>query len=217
MNERSASVGLLGKKIGMTQIFDPEGIAMPVTVVQLGENIVVNKMVKDHHGYEALQIGGFSVKEKSLNKAELGVFKKNNLKALSPLQEFRLSGENTYNVGDSLPVADLLKEGMLVDVRGRSIGKGFQGTVKRFHHGRGPMAHGSKFHRSMGSIGPGTTPGRVYKGLHMPGQMGNEMVCTRHLQVVKLDLDKKLVLLKGSVPGAKGSMVEIKSSKSKWN
>ena len=153
-----------------------EGLAVPVTVVQLGENIVVNKMIKDHHGYEAVQIGGFEVKEKTLNKAELGVFKKANIKALAPLREFRLTGENTYDVGDALPVADLLKEGMLVDVRGKSIGKGFQGTVKRFHAGRGPMAHGSKFHRSMGSIGPGTTPGRVFKGLHMPGQMGNEMI-----------------------------------------
>jgi large subunit ribosomal protein L3 len=211
------TIGILGKKIGMTQIFDEEGLSVPVTLVQLGENIVVNKMIKDHHGYEAVQVGGFSVKEKTLNKAELGVFKKNSLNPLAPLKEFRIDGENKYNVGEALPVADLLKEGMLVDVRGKSIGKGFQGTVKRFHAGRGPMAHGSKFHRSMGSIGPGTTPGRVYKGLHMPGQMGNEMICTRHLKVVKVDLDKKLVLLKGSVPGAEGGIVVIKSSKTKWN
>jgi len=211
------TIGILGKKIGMTQIFDEEGLSVPVTVVQLGENIVVNKMIKDHHGYEAVQVGGFTVKEKTLNKAELGVFKKNSLNPLAPLKEFRIDGENKYNVGEALPVADLLKEGMLVDVRGKSIGKGFQGTVKRFHAGRGPMAHGSKFHRSMGSIGPGTTPGRVYKGLHMPGQMGNEMICTRHLKIIKIDLDKKLVLLKGSVPGAEGGIVVIKSSKTKWN
>lgn len=210
-------IGLMGKKIGMTQIFDQEGLVLPVTIVQLGENIVVNKCSKDGQGYEAVQIGGFAVKEKSLNKAELGVFKKGNLKALSPLKEFRTADSTTYNVGEALPVNDLLKEGMLVDVRGRSIGKGFQGTVKRFHAGRGPMAHGSKFHRSMGSIGPGTTPGRVYKGLPMPGQMGNKMICTRHLKIVKLDLDKKLVLLKGAVPGVEGSMVEIKPSKTKWN
>src|ERR1700733_9022578 len=104
------TIGLLGKKIGMTQIFDQEGLAQPVTVVQLGENIVVNKMVKDHHGYEAVQVGGFDVKEKSLNKAELGVFKKINVKALAPLREFRLSGENPYTVGEPLPIADLLKE-----------------------------------------------------------------------------------------------------------
>ena len=210
-------IGLMGKKIGMTQIFDQEGLVLPVTVVQLGENIVVNKCTNDHQGYEAVQIGGFAVKEKSLNKAEMGVLKKANLKALSPLKEFRTADSNTYNVGEALPVNDLLKEGMLVDVRGRSIGKGFQGTVKRFHAGRGPMSHGSKFHRSMGSIGPGTTPGRVYKGLPMPGQMGNKMVSTRHLQVIKIDLDKKLVLLKGAVPGTEGSMVEIKPSKTKWN
>ena len=211
------TIGLLGKKIGMTQVFDPEGLSLPVTVVQLGENIVVSKMVKDHHGYEAVQIGGFSVKEKTLNKCELGVFKKANIKALSPLREFRISGESAYNIGDALPIADLLKEGMLVDVRGRSIGKGFQGTVKRYNHGRGPMAHGSKFHRSMGSIGPGTTPGRVFKGLHMPGHMGDEIVCVRHIQVVKIDLDNKVVLLKGAVPGVEGGVVEIRSSKTKWN
>ena len=211
------TIGLLGKKVGMTQIFDQEGIALPVTVVSLGENIIVSKMSKAHNGYEAIQVAGFAVKEKTLNKPRLGLLKKVNLQPLAPLCEFRVADASGYTVGEPVSIGDVLKEGMLVDVRGRSIGKGFQGTVKRYNHGRGPMAHGSKFHRSMGSIGPGTTPGRVFKGLHMPGQMGNKMVSVRHLQVVKLDLEKKIVLLKGAVPGVEGGLLEIKPTKTKWN
>ncbi len=211
------TVGLLGKKIGMTQIYDAEGLALPVTVVRLGENIIVSKRSKESNGYEALQVGGFSVKEKTLNKAELGVLKKASVNPLAPLTEFRVADTSSFTVGQPLAVEEVIKEGMLVDVRGKSIGKGFQGTVKKYHHGRGPMSHGSKFHRSMGSIGPGTTPGRVFKGLHMPGQMGNKMVCVRHLQVVKIDLEKKLVLLKGAIPGCDGGIVQINPSKTKWN
>ena len=211
------TVGLLGKKIGMTQIFDAEGLALPVTVVRLGENIVVSKRTKDANGYEALQVGGFTVKERSLNKPELGALKKVNVNPLAPLREFRVSDSSSFTVGQPLAVEEVIKEGMLVDVRGKSIGKGFQGTVKKYHAGRGPMSHGSKFHRSMGSIGPGTTPGRVFKGLHMPGQMGNKAVCVRHLKVVKIDLEKKLVLLKGAVPGCDGGIVQISPSKTKWN
>jgi large subunit ribosomal protein L3 len=211
------TVGLLGKKIGMTQIFDAEGLALPVTVVRLGENVVISKRSKETNGYEALQVGGFAVKEKTLNKAELGVLKKANASPLAPLREFRVDDASSFTVGQPLTVEEVIKEGMLVDVRGKSIGKGFQGTIKKYHHGRGPMSHGSKFHRSMGSIGPGTTPGRVFKGLHMPGQMGNKAVCVRHLQVVKIDLEKKLVLLKGAVPGCDGGIVQINPSKTKWN
>jgi large subunit ribosomal protein L3 len=211
------TIGLLGKKIGMTQIYDAEGLALPVTVVRLGENVVVSKRSKESNGYEALQVGGFAVKEKTLNKAELGVLKKASVNPLAPLCEFRVADTSSFTVGQPLAVEEVIKEGMLVDVRGKSIGKGFQGTVKKYHAGRGPMSHGSKFHRSMGSIGPGTTPGRVFKGMHMPGQMGNKMVCARHLQVVKIDLEKKLVLLKGAVPGCDGGIVQINPSKTKWN
>lgn len=211
------TIGLMGKKVGMTQVFDQEGLTIPVTVIQLGENVVVNKMTTDRNGYEAVQVGAFAVKEKSLNKADLGLFKKTSTKAMSPLREFRLQTDHPYNVGEALPITELLKEGMLVDVRGRSKGKGFQGTIKRYNAHRGNMTHGSKFHRSMGSIGQHTDPGRVFKGIHMPGQMGNEEICTRHLQVVKVDPEKKLLLLKGSVPGANGTIVEINASKTKWN
>ncbi len=211
------TLGLLAKKIGMTQIFDDEGLSVPVTVVQLGDNIVTQKITKDHHGYEAVQVGGFAVKERRLNKPEMGALKKNHLQALKPLKEFRVEDASAFNVGDSLAIEQVLQEGILVDVRGSSIGKGFQGTVKRYHAGRGPMAHGSKFHRSMGSIAPGTTPGRVFKGHHMPGQMGNANVCVRHLKVVKILAEKKIVLIKGAVPGVEGGTLLISRSKTKWN
>ena len=133
-------LGLLGKKIGMTQVFDEEGLAVPVTVVKLGDNVVTMKISKEANGYDAVQVGGFPVKERKLNKPAAGAFKKLNLPLLAPLKEFRVPDSSSYNVGDKLPVDQILKEGMLVDVRGRSIGKGFQGTVKRYHAGRGPMS-----------------------------------------------------------------------------
>jgi large subunit ribosomal protein L3 len=212
------TVGLLGKKVGMTQVFDSEGSAVPVTVIQLGDNIVTQKMTADKHGYVAIQVGGFVVKEKRLNKPEMGGLKKQSLPPLKPLREYRVEDHASLpNVGEPLKADDLLKEGMLVDVQGTSIGKGFQGTIKRYHAGRGPMAHGSKFHRSMGSIGAGTTPGRVFKGLHMPGQMGNKTATTTHLKVVKVDAEKRLLLIKGAVPGSDGGTVCIKPSITKWN
>ena len=211
------SLGLMGRKVGMTQVFDAEGLAIPVTVVQLGENVITAKMTKEKNGYSAVQIGGFVTKESKLNKPDLGGFKKNSLPALKPLKEFRVSDHAALNVGDEVKADSVLKEGMLVDVQGRSIGKGFQGTVKRYNAGRGPMSHGSKFHRSMGSIGAGTTPGRVFKGLHMPGQMGNVTTTARHLTVVKVDSEKRLLLIQGSIPGADGGLVVVSPSKTKWN
>jgi large subunit ribosomal protein L3 len=211
-------VGLMGRKVGMTQVFDKEGSAVPVTVIELGDNIVTNKLTADKHGYVAIQVGGFVVKEKKLNKPEFGGLKKQNLPPLKPLKEYRVNDHGTLpNVGEPLKADEVIKEGMLVDVQGRSIGKGFQGTIKRFHAGRGPMSHGSKFHRSMGSIGAGTTPGRVFKGVIMPGQMGNETSTTRNLQVVKVDAEKKVVLVKGAVPGCDGGLVTIRPSITKWN
>jgi large subunit ribosomal protein L3 len=211
------TVGLMGRKIGMTQVFDAEGSAVPVTVIEIGDNIVTQKLTPEKHGYSAIQVGGFIVKEKKLNKPELGGLKKAGLQPLKPLREYRLDDSSSYNVGDSLKAETVLQEGMLVDVQGKSIGKGFQGTIKRYHAGRGPMAHGSKFHRSMGSIGAGTTPGRVFKGLHMPGQMGNETATTRHLKVFKIDAEKRVVLIKGAVPGHDNGLVFIRASKTKWN
>lgn len=211
------TVGLLGKKVGMTQIFDNEGAAIPVTVIQLGENIVTGTMTKEKNGYTAVQLGGFVVKEKKLNKPELGNLQKRELPLLEPLKEFRVDDTSSFKVGEPVTADSLLKEGMKVDVQGKSIGKGFQGTIKRYNAGRGPMSHGSKFHRSMGSIGPGTTPGRVFKGIHMPGQMGNVTATNRHLTVIKIDGANKLVLIKGTVPGADGGTVVITPSITKWN
>ncbi|MBS2001303.1 MAG: 50S ribosomal protein L3 [Candidatus Obscuribacterales bacterium] len=211
------TLGVIGKKVGMTQVFDKEGLAIPVTVVKLGDNIVTQKLTKEKNGYVAVQVGGFLVEEKKLNKPELGAFKKNSVSPVKPLQEYRLEDNAAYNVGENLPIDQILKEGMLVDVHGKTIGKGFQGTIKRYHAGRGPMSHGSKFHRSMGSIGAGTTPGRVFRGLHMPGQMGNKNHCIRHLKVVSVDLEKKVLLIKGAVPGSDGGLLTIKPSKTKWN
>lgn len=207
----------MGKKIGMTQIFNDEGLWIPVTVVKMGENVVTRKLTKDKNGYEALQVGGFKVKESKLTKPQLGALTKHSLPPVKPLKEFRVDDSGSYNVGDEIKVDAIFQEGMLIDVRGNSIGKGFQGTIKRYNAGRGPMAHGSKFHRSMGSIGAGTTPGRVFRGAKMPGQMGNKEVCARKLTVVKVDTDKGLLLVKGSVPGVEGGLLVIKPSKTKWN
>lgn len=211
------TLGVMGKKVGMTQVFDENGLAVPVTVVKLGDNIVTETKTKEKHGYVAVQVGGFKTKEGKLNKPELGNFKKKELPPVQPLKEYRVDDTSAYTVGEPLPVGTLLSAGMLVDVRGRSIGKGFQGTIKRYNAGRGPMSHGSKFHRSMGSIGAGTTPGRVVRGLHMPGHMGDEMVCSRHLKVVKVDTEKGLLLVKGSIPGVDGGLVVVSPSKTKWN
>jgi large subunit ribosomal protein L3 len=211
------TLGLMGKKVGMTQVFDKDGLSIPVTVVKLGDNIVTAKLSKDKHGYEAVQVGGFSVKEGKLSKPEFGSLKKNNLPALKPLKEFHVNDASEYNVGDAIDAEKLLKEGMLIDIRGRAIGKGFQGTVKRYHAGRGPMSHGSKFHRSMGSIGAGTTPGRTFRGSIMPGQMGNYNACIRRAKVVRVDKAKGLLLIKGPVPGVEGGLLVITPTKLKWN
>lgn len=210
-------LGVMGKKIGMTQVFDKNGLAVPVTVVKLGENIVTDKKTKEKHGYTAVQVGGFKVLERKLNKPELGNFKKKELAPMQPIKEYRVDDTEAFQVGEPLKVDTMLTEGMLVDVRGRTIGKGFQGTIKRYNAGRGPMSHGSKFHRSMGSIGAGTTPGRVVRGLHMPGHMGDENGCARHLTVVRVDVEKGLLLVKGSIPGVDGGLVVVTPSKTKWN
>ena len=211
------TLGLMGKKIGMTQVFDDAGLAIPVTVVQLGDNIVTETKTKEKNGYSAVQIGGFKIKERKLNKPELGVFKKRELPPLKPLREYRVDDTSAYKVGDTITADSIIQVGMKVDVRGQSIGKGFQGRIKRHNQGRGPMGHGSKFHRSMGSIGAGTTPGRVLRGLPMPGHMGDEVVCTTHLKVVRIDAEKGLVLIKGSIPGCDGGTVTITPSITKWN
>ena len=210
------TLGVIGKKVGMTQIFDEQGLAIPVTVIKVDETVVTQVKTVETDGYNAIQVGTVAAKEKHLTKAQLGHFKKNNLSNYRHLQEFRVENPQDYKVGDKVELS-VLENVEKVDVTGKSIGKGFQGTVKRWNFGRGPMAHGSKNHREPGSIGAGTTPSRVIKGKRMAGNMGNERVTITKLKVVKVDTDNKLVLIKGSVPGCEGRLVTITPSRTKWN
>ena len=208
--------GIIGKKLGMTQIFDENGLAVPVTVIKVDETVVTQVKTVETDGYNAIQVGTIAAKEKHLTKAEKGHFKKNNLNNYRHLQEFKVDNPQDYKVGDKIELS-VLENIEKVDVTGKSIGKGFQGTVKRWNFGRGPMAHGSKNHREPGSIGAGTTPSRVIKGKRMAGNMGNERVTISKLKLVKLDTANNLVLIKGSVPGCEGRLVTIVPSRTKWN
>ena len=210
------TLGVIGKKVGMTQIFDEQGLAIPVTVIKVDETVVTQVKTVETDGYNAIQVGTVAAKEKHLTKAQLGHFKKNNLSNYRHLQEFRVENPQDYKVGDKVELS-VLENVEKVDVTGKSIGKGFQGTVKRWNFGRGPMAHGSKNHREPGSIGAGTTPSRVIKGKRMAGNMGNERVTITKLKVVKVDSANNLVLVKGSVPGCEGRLVTLVPTRTKWN
>ena len=210
------TLGVIGKKVGMTQIFDEQGLAIPVTVIKVDETVVTQVKTVETDGYNAIQVGTVAAKEKHLTKAQLGHFKKNNLSNYRHLQEFRVENPQDYKVGDKVELS-VLENVEKVDVTDKSIGKGFQGTVKRWNFGRGPMAHGSKNHREPGSIGAGTTPSRVIKGKRMAGNMGNERVTITKLKLVKVDSANGLVLVKGSVPGCEGRLVTIVPTRTKWN
>ena len=201
---------ILGKKIGMTQIFDENGRVIPVTVVEAGPCTVVQVKTKDADGYEAIQLGFGEVKEKKLIKPTKGHFTKANVTPKKHLREFRLE-EISYNVGDEIK-ADIFTAGEAVDVTGTSKGKGFQGVIKLHGQSRGPMGHGSMYHRRPGSMGSTSTPGRVYKGKNLPGHMGVETVTVQNLEIVKVDMDKNVILIKGSVPGNKGAILKIRNS-----
>ncbi len=204
-----AKVGLIGHKIGMTQIFDrEEGIAIPVTVLQAGPCTVTQVKSEETDGYNAIQLGYKEVKQKLLTRPELGHLSKSGGTALRHLKEFKVGDVGEYKPGDRV-TADIFAEGELVDVRGRSIGKGFAGNQRRNNFSRGLMTHGCKNHRLPGSIGPGTTPGRVYPGRRMAGHMGDATVTVRKLRVVRVDAERGLLLVKGSVPGKPGGLVSI--------
>lgn len=203
------SVGILGKKLGMTQVFDEEGRAIPVTVVQAGPCTVTQIKTAQTDGYSAIQVGFGEVSEKSLNKPELGHLAKSNSSPLRHLKEYRLDDSSQYELGQQIK-ADVFEAGQLVDVIGNSIGRGFAGYQKRHNFRRGPMAHGSKNHRLPGSTGAGTTPGRIYPGKRMAGRMGNAQVTIRQLTVVKVDAEQGLILIKGAVPGKPGALLNIK-------
>ncbi len=202
---------IIGKKVGMTQIFDESGKVIPVTVIEAGPCTIAQIKTEETDGYNAIQLGFGDVKETKLNKREKGHFAKANVKAKKHLREFRLDSLEGLKVGDELK-ADVFAAGDKVDVQGTSKGKGFQGVIKRHGQSRGPMGHGSMYHRRPGSMGPTSTPGRVFKGKKLPGHMGHVTVTIQNLDVVAVDLDKNVLLLKGSVPGAKGAILKIKSS-----
>lgn len=202
------SVGILGTKLGMTQVFDEAGRAIPVTVVQAGPCPVTQIKTAQTDGYTAIQIGYGSTTEKALTRPELGHLKKSGSDPVRHLQEYRLADASEFELGQSIS-ADQFSEGQLVDISGLSIGRGFAGYQKRHNFRRGPMGHGSKNHRLPGSTGAGTTPGRIYPGKRMAGQMGNVKVTIRKLTVVRVDSERNVLLIKGSVPGKPGALLNI--------
>ncbi|XP_010932027.1 large ribosomal subunit protein uL3c [Elaeis guineensis] len=209
-----AGVGVMGTKLGMMSFFQPDGTVVPVTVVGFREGNIVTQVKTDAtDGYDAVQIGYRRVRDRKLTRPELGHLQKAGAIPMRHLQEFRLQCVDGFEPGQRLLVEDLFKEGDLVDVSGKSIGKGFQGGIKRHNFRRGPMTHGSKSHRALGSIGAGTTPGRVYKGKKMPGRMGNAKTKIRKLKIVKIDSELRVVVVKGAVPGKPGNLLRITPTK----
>jgi len=202
--------GILGKKVGMTQIFDERGDVIPVTVIEAGPCFVVQKRTKERDGYRGIQLGFEEVKPKRLSKGQLGHLRKNDLPPLRYLREVRISEKDEYEEGQKITV-DIFTVGERVDVVGVSKGRGFAGTVKRHGFSRQPKTHGqSDRERAPGSIGSTTTPGRVYKGKRMAGHMGDERVTVRNLQVVRVDEERNLLMLRGAVPGARSGLLTIK-------
>ena len=202
--------GILGKKIGMTQIFTEHGEVIPVTVVEAGPVVVTQIKTTENDGYTAIQVGFQDAKEKSLNKPQKGhLAAANTLK--KHLKEFRVDSVEEYTVGQEIK-ADLFAAGELIDVTGISKGKGFQGPIKRHGQSRGPETHGSRYHRRPGSMGACSYPGRVFKNKELAGHMGSVKVTVQNLEVVRVDADKNFILVKGAIPGAKGSVVTIKEA-----
>ena len=206
------SKSILGKKIGMTQVFDENGIVIPVTVIHAGPCAVVQKKTVENDGYTAIKLGFEDVPEKKLNKPEKGLFSKINVTPKKYLREFRTEDIDKFEVGQQINVADMFASGDRIDVSGISKGKGFQGVMKRFGSSRGPESHGSKYHRRVGTMGAGTSPGRVFKGKKLPGHMGLEKVTVQNLDVVRVDGERNLMLVKGAVPGPKGGLVIVRET-----
>lgn len=202
------SIGIPGTKLGMTQIFDQAGKAVPVTVVQAGPCHITQVKTEATDGYTAVQLGYGEVKEKALSQPEKGHLAKSEAPFLKHLHEYRLDDVSSYELGSNVK-ADIFTVGQLVDVVGTSIGKGFAGYQKRHNFARGPMSHGSKNHREPGSTGAGTTPGRVYPGKKMAGHYGDEQVTIKRLHIIRLDTERNLILVKGAVPGKPGALLKI--------
>jgi len=202
------AVGLLGNKIGMTQIFDESGNIIPVTILKVGPCVVTQVKMKSKDGYDSIQIGYGNVSSKSLTQPELGHLQKSNIQPLKYLKEFKTNEEDEFSIGQVLKV-DSFSPGEFVNVRGKSIGKGFAGLQKRHNFTRGPMTHGSKNHRAPGSIGMGTTPGRVLPGKKMAGQLGNKITTIKKLKIIQINLKENILVIKGSVPGKPGNLLSI--------
>ena len=203
--------GILGRKIGMTQVFTKSGKLIPVTVISVEPNVVTQIKTKENDGYEAIQLGFETKREKLATKASIGHTNKANTTPKRFFKEIRGVDINNYSLGQEIKT-DIFEAGEVVDVTGVTKGHGFQGVIKRHGQSRGPMGHGSMYHRRPGSMGPTSTPGRVFKGKKLPGHMGVETVTIQNLQVVAVDFDKNALLVKGSVPGNKGSILKIKTS-----
>lgn len=201
-------IGLLGNKIGMTQIFDESGNIVPVTILKVGPCIVTQIKTKGKDGYDAIQVGYSYSSNKSLTQPQLGHLQKSNIQPLKYLKEFRIDANGEFEIGQVINV-DLLSPGQLVNIKGKTIGKGFSGLQKRHNFTRGPMTHGSKNHRAPGSIGMGTTPGRVLPGKKMSGQLGNKVTTIKNLKVIQLNSEENILVLKGSIPGKPGNLVSI--------
>lgn len=202
------AIGLLGNKIGMTQIFDESGNIIPVTILKVGPCVITQVKTKLKDGYNSIQIGYGNVLNKSLTQPELGHLQKSNIQPLKYLKEFRITENDNFSIGQVLNV-DSFSPGQLVNIRGKSIGKGFAGLQKRHNFTRGPMTHGSKNHRAPGSIGMGTTPGRVLPGKKMAGQLGNKITTIKKLKVIQINSEENLLVIKGSVPGKPGNLLSI--------
>lgn len=203
--------GILGRKLGMTQVFDEAGKVIPVTVIQAGPCVVLQKKTVETDGYDSIKVGFEDIREKLVNKPDKGQFTKANAKLKRFVKELRLEDVSNYEVGNEVKV-DVFNVGEKVDVTGTSKGKGFQGVIKRWHSHRGPETHGSKFHRAVGSMGASSFPSRTFKGKKLPGHMGNKKSTMLNLEVVRVDLERNLLLLKGAVPGPKKGLVIIRDS-----
>ena len=202
------SIGLLGNKIGMTQIFEESGNIIPVTILKVGPCIVTQIKTIEKEGYDAIQVGYSNVPSKSLTQPQFGHLQKSNIQPLKYLKEFRVTSNHDFKIGQVLTV-DRLSPGQLVNIQGKTIGKGFAGLQKRHNFTRGPMTHGSKNHRLPGSIGMGTTPGRVLPGKKMAGQLGNKITTIKKLKVIQFNLQENILVIKGSVPGKPGNLLSI--------
>ncbi len=205
---------ILGKKLGMTQVFTDNGLMVPVTVVEAGPCVVTQVKTQEKDGYNALQIGYNDIREKLVNKPKKGHFDKANTPYKRYVREIKVDNVQDIGIGSEIK-ADTFEKGEKVDISGVNKGKGFAGNIKRHNQSRGPMAHGSRYHRRPGSMGPGTSPGRVFKSKRLPGRMGGVQVTAQNLEVVRVDLERNLLLVKGAVPGNKGSLLIIRSTTKK--